>query len=281
MPDLRQNLRDAVQRLKNAGIESAQLDAEILLAESLKISRSDLLLGRVPSKISTAQFDLFSSHINRRAQHEPVAYIIGYKEFWSLNFKVGPGALIPRPDSEVLIETALELCAKNPPAAILDLGTGPGTLLLSAMTEFKMAFGQGVDSSDLALNYARKNTEDLGLNARVQFQQSDWAKDITTRFDLILCNPPYISITDILMPDVQNFEPATALFAGRDGMDAYHTIVPDLARLMTPTGIALFELGHTQADLFSALARENGFQCGFRHDLSGHKRCAIVRIAQI
>jgi release factor glutamine methyltransferase len=281
MPELRVTLKSAVQQLKNAGIESAHLDAEILLAESLRISRSDLLLGRAAQEITPEQLDLFSAFISRRTRHEPIAYIIGHKEFWSLEFKVGPGALIPRPDSEVLIETALELYAKSPPASILDLGTGPGTLLLSALTEFKKAHGLGIDASDLALTYARDNATRFGLEARAQFHLGNWAQSINAQFDLILCNPPYISTADILMPDVQNFEPSTALFAGSDGMDDYRAIVPDLARLMTPTGIAVFELGHTQAELFSALARENGFQSVFRHDLSGHKRCAIVTIAQI
>jgi release factor glutamine methyltransferase len=281
MPELRVTLKSAVQQLKNAGIESAHLDAEILLAESLRISRSDLLLGRAAQEITPEQLDLFSAFISRRTQHEPIAYIIGHKEFWSLEFKVGPGALIPRPDSEVLIETALELCGKNPPASILDLGTGPGTLLLSALTEFKKAHGFGIDASDLALTYARDNATRFGLEERAQFHLGNWAQSINAQFDLILCNPPYISTADILMPDVQNFEPSTALFAGSDGMDDYRAIVPDLARLMTPTGIAVFELGHTQAELFSALARENGFQSVFRHDLSGHKRCAIMTIAQI
>jgi release factor glutamine methyltransferase len=281
MPELRVTLKSAVQQLKNAGIESAHLDAEILLAESLRISRSDLLLGRAAQEITPEQLDLFSAFISRRTRHEPIAYIIGHKEFWSLEFKVGPGALIPRPDSEVLIETALELYAKSPPASILDLGTGPGTLLLSALTEFKKAHGLGIDASDLALTYARDNATRFGLEARAQFHLGNWAQSINAQFDLILCNPPYISTADILMPDVQNFEPSTALFAGSDGMDDYRAIVPDLARLMTPTGIAVFELGHTQAELFSALARENGFQSVFRHDLSGHKRCAIMTIAQI
>jgi release factor glutamine methyltransferase len=275
MSDLKTILRFATTHLSPS--ETARLDAEILLAYTLALSRSDLLLGRAPNQITPDQITQFDGFITRRANHEPIGYIVGHREFWSLDFFVGPGVLIPRPDSEVLIETAIDLFKAKPPQNILDLGTGPGTLLLSALSEFSGAQGLGIDASETALAYAERNAAALGLADRATFQLGDWAQGLHQSFDLILCNPPYISTSAQLMADVQDFEPASALFAEDDGMAAYREIVPALAALLNPGAIVLVELGHDQSAAFASLAAAHQFECAFRADLAGHLRCAILR----
>ncbi len=279
MPEIKEVLAAGAQQLAQVGIETARLDSEVLLAETLKISRSDLMLGRYSQTLTDHQKIKFEHAIARRKHFEPIAYILGYREFWSLDFAVGPGALIPRGDSEVLIETAINLFKNNAPEKILDLGTGPGTLLLSALSEFPDAHGLGIDSCAAALGFAQRNAAALGLADRAVFQLGNWAQGLTQTYDLILCNPPYIAADTQLMPDVQNFEPAAALFAGNDGMAAYNSIVPNLPSLLRPGGAVLVELGHDQAAAFAQLAHAHGFVCTFRPDLAGHLRCAILQLA--
>lgn len=245
-----------------------RLDAELLMAHALGVSRDDLLLRRLDAPVPEG----FDALLRRRLAHEPIAYITGTRAFWTIELAVGPGVLVPRPDSETLLQAAVAHFAGRSPRRILDLGTGPGTLLLAALAEWPDAHGLGIDASAEALAYAGRNARALGLEGRAQFGRGDWATGIDGQFDLILANPPYIGTAEHLPPDVRDHEPAIALFAGADGLDAYRRIVPDLARLLAPAGIALLEIGASQADAVSALVRQHRLVPRVHLDLAGLPR---------
>ena len=268
-------LRETAQRLA-AVSDTPRLDAELLMAHALGVERQVVLLDPARHHVP-ANFDAL---VARRLRHEPVAYILGYRDFWTIRLKVGPGALIPRPDSETLIEACLDFARHERkeewPKRILDLGTGPGTLLYAAMSEWPEARGLGVDSSETALGYARANAAALGLADRAELKQGNWAEQVSGQFDLILCNPPYIADNEQLMADVAGHEPAGALFAGTDGLDDYRRIIPDLPRILAPGGVAILEIGHTQHMLVGELAEAAGFKVACRQDLGGRDRALLL-----
>ena len=241
-------------------------------ADALGIERQALLLD--PSRFVVPA--AFAGLIERRMTHEPVAYIVGHRDFRTIRLAVGPGVLIPRPDSEALIEAAAAHFGAGGPRRVLDLGTGPGTLLLAALAEWPKATGLGVDASDAALTHARANAETLGFTGRAEFRRGDWGAGVEGAFDLILCNPPYIADSEELMPDVVDFEPNGALFAGADGLDDYRRIIPDLPRLLAPGGIAILEIGHRQRISVSGLAEAAGFAVRCRQDLGGRDRALLL-----
>jgi len=214
--------------------------------------------------------------VERRVRGEPIAYIIGQREFWSLDLCVTPDVLIPRPDSETLIEAAIAAIPPDAAPRILDLGTGSGALLLAALVEWPRARGVGVDRSPAALDVAVRNAAGTGLSGRAAFVAGDWAGALVGQWDLILANPPYVRDDAPLDPGVRDFEPAGALFAGADGLDAYRRIVPDLPRLLAPAGVAVVEIGHDQAAAVSALAHAAGLSARVRHDLAGRDRALIL-----
>ena len=261
-------LRDAAARI---GGETPRLDAEVLLAHALGRDRGWILLNR-DAKIDAQAYEKL---VLRRIAGEPVAYITGVREFWSLRLKVTPAVLIPRPDSETLIEAALASGVQ--PTRILDLGTGSGALLLAALTEWRGATGLGVDQSLAALAIAAENAALLGLGHRASFQQGDWGQGLAERFDLILCNPPYVETDAPLSGDVRDHEPASALFAGPDGLDEYRRLIPQLPALLAPDGVAVVEIGHTQAAAVAALAAAAGLDCVVKQDLAGRDRCLVLR----
>lgn len=258
-------------KLLAAVSDTPRLDAELLLAHALGIERGDLLLD--PERYAVP--DVFASLVARRLDHEPVAYIVGYRDFWTVRIGVGPGVLIPRADSETLLEVTVAQCP--PPRRILDLGTGPGSLLLAALVEWPEASGVGVDASETALDYARRNAAALGLAARAAFQVGHWGEGLDERFDLILCNPPYIGTDEPLMCDVAEYEPAEALFAGADGLDDYRRIVPDLPRLLAPGSAAIVEIGWTQRAAVTALGEAAGLTVTTHRDLGGRDRALLMR----
>lgn len=218
----------------------------------------------------------------RREAREPLALILGHREFWSLDFEVSPSTLVPRPESETLIEAALSAFAHHPPPQrVLDLGTGTGCLLLAALMEFPAAFGVGVDRSYAAAALAARNARRLGLSDRAAFVCGDWAEALDGRFDLVLCNPPYIPTSDLpgLMPEVALFEPRSALDGGEDGCAAYRHLIPEFTRLLSPAGVAVVELGAGQAEDVAEIAREVGLTHNFRYDLAGIARVLVLRRA--
>jgi release factor glutamine methyltransferase len=270
---IKQAIRWGSASLAAVGISSPRLEARLLLAHATRLTVADLL--RDPT--ANVSSDPFITYVDRRRAHEPLAYIVGHREFWSLDFAVSPATLIPRPDSETIVEAALAACPR--PRRILDLGTGTGCLLLSLLHERPMASGFGTDLSQAATSLAKRNAKSLGLLDRAAFICCTWAEPLAGAFDLIVSNPPYISSGEIdgLMPDVAAFEPRLALDGGSDGLDAYRRIVADLPRLLAPGGTAVVELGVDQADQVALMAQSGGFAASFRTDLAGVRRVAIMR----
>ena len=252
--------------------ETPRLDAELLMAHALGITRETLLLRHLDDPVPPG----FAALVERRARYEPMAYITGTRAFWTIDLAVGPGVLIPRADSETLIEAAIDHFRDRTPLRILDLGTGPGTLLLAALDQWPAATGLGVDASVDALSVAQMNAGRLGMVGRAQFRAGDWAAGLDERFDLVLANPPYVATDEALPPEVFDHEPAAALFAGRDGLDAYRIIAPQLPALLAPGGAASLEIGSTQAGAVTALLAAQGLAVALRHDLAGRPRALIA-----
>jgi release factor glutamine methyltransferase len=242
------------------------------MAHALGLEREAMLLRGMDGETPPA----FEALVARRAAGEPVAYITGRRAFWTIEMEVGPGVLIPRPDSETLIEAAVDHFRGRSPATILDLGTGPGTLLLAALDHWPDARGLGIDKSEKALDYARRNAERLGLAERAEFRIGDWVEELDQRFDLILCNPPYVEAEAELPRDVSQWEPPEALFAGSDGLDDYRRLAPEITRLLATAGIASIEIGATQEAAASALFRTADLRVRTRNDLAGRPRCLVV-----
>lgn len=273
---LRNAIRDAAERLA-ATSDTPRLDAELLAAHALGVTRETLLLGHMDAAVP----DGFAALVARRAASEPLAYITGARDFWTITLKVRPGVLIPRPDSETLIEAALSHFGTDGPGSVLDLGTGSGALLLAALAEWPAARGLGIDRMPDALAIAQENATTLGFADRAQFRLGNWGEGIEARFDLILCNPPYVESGAVLAPDVATHEPATALFAGEDGLDDYRVLAPQVGRLLSPGGLALFEIGATQGAAVRALFEAQGFATRLLHDLAGRDRCVAVTFGHV
>ena len=255
------------------GSGTPRLDAELLMAHALGTTREEMLLRRLGDEVPSAVDGLLS----RREAGEPVAYIVGERDFWSITIEVGPGVLIPRPDSETLIEAAVAHFRDLSPRRVVDLGTGPGTLLLAALAQWPEARGLGIDASETALAYARRNAERLGLADRAEFRLGDWTEGLSGPFDLILCNPPYVETAAALPRDVSEWEPAEALYAGADGLDDYRRLAPCLGALLAPGGIACIEIGAGQRDAVAALLGGAGLAVEASRDLAGIDRCLIAK----
>jgi len=269
-------LRHGAARLREAGIDNPRLEARLLLAHTLHTTVEALLRDR-NSPVDTTRYD---NLLSRRAAREPLALILGHREFWSLDFAVSAATLIPRPESETLIEAALDAFAdRAPPRRLLDLGCGTGCLLLAALQEFPAAFGVGVDRSPAAAHLAAGNAARLGMAGRAAFVCGDWAAALDGGFDLVLSNPPYIPTSEIgdLMPEVARYESRMALDGGPDGCAAYRRLIPDLHRLLAEAGVAVLEIGQGQADPVAKLARDAGFIAETRQDLAGISRALVLR----
>jgi release factor glutamine methyltransferase len=270
--DITLSLRHATARLSGVS-DTARLDAEILMAHALGLSRLEMLMRQ--RDLTTPL--VFAALVERRANAEPVAYIRGFQEFRDLRLMVSPDVLIPRADSETVIEMALDAFAdRASPEHVIDLGTGSGALLLAALSAFPGAQGVGIDASAKALAVAADNAVRLGFVGRSAFHHRSWHDAGWTvdlrRFDLILCNPPYVETAAELAATVARYEPHDALFAGADGLDDYHALIPQLPALLAPGGVAIFEIGSTQAQAVSDLASKSGLSAELRCDLAGNPR---------
>ena len=267
-------IRAAADRLA-ASSDTARLDAEWLMAHALRLGRSDMLLRAMRDPAPEG----FAALVERRAGYEPVAYITGTAEFYGLTLAVTPATLIPRGDSETLVEAAL--AATGAAGRAVDLGTGSGALLLALLANRPGWAGVGIDASAPALAVAEGNAAALGLVERSVWHQRDWHApgwaDGLGTFDLILCNPPYVETSAVLDPDVQDHEPHAALFAGPEGLDDYRSLVPQLGKLLVPGGIAILEIGATQAEAVTALAQTCGFVAELRRDLANRPRAVVLR----
>jgi release factor glutamine methyltransferase len=271
-------VHDGALRLRDS-VDNPRLEARLLLAHALGFTRAALI--RDPGR--TVDTTAFQALLDRRLNHEPLALILGRREFWSLDFQVSPATLIPRPDSETLIEAALAaLSGRPPPTRILDLGTGTGCLLLALLHEFPSAFGIGIDIAPAAAQLAHSNAVKLGLADRAAFVVGDWTNALNGRFDLLVSNPPYIPTADIagLMPEVALHEPRRALDGGPDGFDAYRTILRDLPNRLRRGGVAVLELGAGQAACVSSLAHGAGFNTSLHLDLAGIQRAIAISLSR-
>ena len=263
---------DAARQLSRSS-DTSRLDAELLMAEALHIDRDRLLLAPPDRQVPERFWDM----VKRRSEGEPVAYITGRRAFWNIELHVGPGVLVPRPDSEVLIAPAIEhFEGGGGPKRILDLGTGPGTLLLAALDIWPEATGLGIDVSRQALSYASANARRLGFDSRMKLTQGNWAAGLIEKFDLILCNPPYVPVDADLGPGVREYEPDEALFAGNEGLDAYRALAPQLPRLLNAGGLAAVEIGADQAEAVTRLLARDGLQARPAHDLAGRPRAVLL-----
>ncbi len=273
-------LCQAGQMLRAAAIENPRLEARLLLAHAMG-STTEALLRDPRAAVPPDALPRFRTALDQRLAHLPMARILGVAGFWTLELEVGAETLIPRADSETLIEAALE--AGIVPRRILDLGTGTGCLLLAALAEFPHAWGLGLDLRPEATRLAARNALRNGLAGRARFLAGDWAAALAGRFDLILSNPPYIESAAIpgLMPEVARHEPASALDGGPDGLAAYRLILRDLPRLLAPGGLAILELGQGQGGAVSALARAEGLAVkGLKPDLGGIGRALILELSE-
>ncbi|WBO22344.1 peptide chain release factor N(5)-glutamine methyltransferase [Sphingomonas abietis] len=267
---MRRAIGEAAARLPDS--DTPRLDAELLMAHALGIEREALLLGGLDRPVPEG----FAPLVARRAAGEPLAYIVGHRDFWTIRLNVAPGVLIPRPDSETLIEAAVSHFAGTPgPQRILDLGTGSGALLLAALAEWPAATGVGIDRSPPALAIARGNADALGMARRAAMIEGGWS-GTGELFDLILCNPPYIAEDEQLPGDVADHEPHSALFAGADGLDDYRALAPLLPGQLVAGGVACIEIGATQGAAVASFMASQGLVVHIRHDLAGRERCVVA-----
>lgn len=269
-------LRDAAARLAPA-TDAPRLEAEWLMAHALGCSRSELLLRRMADPAPTA----FAALLARRVKGEPLAHVTGETEFYGLPLRVTPDVLVPRSDTEILIDVAREALADRPPRRILDCGTGSGALLLAALSLWPKAQGVGIERSAAALAVAHGNASALGLAGRADLRIADWNShgwtDGLGRFDLVLSNPPYVATDDPdLAADVAATDPHGALFAGTDGLNDYRALIPALPALLAPGGLAVFEIGLRQADAVLALVRAAGLRGESHKDLAHRPRAVAV-----
>ena len=282
-------LSTAAGRFQAAGIDSARLDARLLASFVLGWDQARVLA--YPEQVlGGGEWSLLQSLLARRAKREPLAVIIGKCEFWGLDFAVTVDTLVPRPESETLIEAALAVTGgqeggRDADLSILDLGTGSGCLLLALLSERPNARGLGVDLSASALKVAAGNAAALGLEGRAEFRQSDWDHGLDGtlgRFDLILANPPYVADDEFaaLEPEVSRFEPRLALSGGPDGLTSYRSLAHQIGPLLAPGGGAFFETGTAQAGAVSALFDDHGLAVVCVHDdLCGRPR--VVEVQQV
>ncbi|MBT6273208.1 MAG: peptide chain release factor N(5)-glutamine methyltransferase [Chromatiales bacterium] len=271
-------LAAAASRLRGASVESPRLDARLLLRHAAGL-RDEEILAKRDEVLPAALIRRFETLVVRREAHEPIAYIVGEKDFWSLPFEVSPATLIPRPDSETVVAAALRHLPAPPPGLrILDLGVGSGCLLISILHEIASATGLGVDNNSDAVVIARRNAVRADVGARAQFIVGDWTQAIFGQFDIIVTNPPYVGENEraTMATDVVAYEPATALFAGAQGDDAYTALALQLAPQLASGGVVIAEFGRDQASRVGQIFLTGGLveleRCT---DLAGIERCAV------
>lgn len=263
-------------RMRQAGIIDAAREARLIIAHVLETSYETVYFHPEQS-LTKHQLYMIAALTERRCQKEPLAKIFGHKEFWGLSFMVTKDTLDPRPDSESLIEGLLShFPDKDRPLKILDLGTGSGCLILAALSEYPNATGIAVDKSFKALLIAKANAINLNLVNRCHFICSDWTTALKGKFDVILCNPPYIARNEILSAETLH-DPESALFASKGGLAEYERLAIDLPKLMTDQSQLFLEVGHTQKHLVQRIFKHHGLHLlGTRWDLQGHERCLIL-----
>ena len=277
-------LEAATARLAHAGVESPRLDAELMLARATDTSRSAIISA--PIAISSAAAERFEAMLWRRAAREPIAYILGSKEFYSLDFEVTPAVLIPRPETEFLVTAALEFAAEHPGMRVLDIGTGSGAIAISIAVNAARAIVVAADISPDALAVARRNVAGHGAGGSVELRLADIFEPLDGggalgNFDLIVSNPPYIEVSaiDSLAPEVRDFEPPAALFSGAGALECYTRIAGGAGEHLNRGGAVMVEVGAGQAEAVGALFREAGLHLtGVINDLAGIARVVTARV---
>ena len=271
-------LHRVAQSFRAGGIEEAEADARVLIGHALHLDRARLI-AQSDRNLETREITVISALATRRLRREPVSRIVGQKEFWSLPISVTPDVLVPRPETETVVEGALDFVMRSglrlEKLRVLDIGTGSGALLLALLHELKNAVGTGTDLSSAALNVARANAARCRLDSRCTFVVCDTATGVEGPFDLVVSNPPYIAREEIAMlaPEVRDFDPEVALDGGRDGLDAYRSIAADAKRILAPGGRLFVELGEGQDEPVRALFTKAGLIPGIpRNDLAGIPR---------
>lgn len=268
--------KEGEELLKKAQIDTPRREATLLIAAALQKTRTELLMMNKDIKLDPS---LIRSYFIRRSRHEPYAYIIRKQGFWSLDLKVSEATLIPRADSEALIEAVLKVFPdRSLPYQILDLGTGTGCLLLAALSEYPQSFGIGVDRIEKAVILARQNAKSCGFLQRSVFMTGSWGEALKGKFDIILSNPPYIREHELadLMPDVKDYEPLSALDGGRDGLNAYRIICQQALDLLTDKGKIILELGIAQEKEVIEIAHKVGLSVVEKQqDLNGCIRALV------
>jgi release factor glutamine methyltransferase len=272
-------LDNATVRLRTAGVDSPRLEGRLLLAHAMNARQEDILVGRMPDPTALQRFEAI---LRRREKREPLAYILGKREFWSLDFAVGPGVLIPRPESETLIEAALaDFPDSCPPLRVLDIGTGSGCLLIAFLKERPQGTGIGVDISSEALAWAERNFGAHNLANRVSLIHGS-ASQAEGEFDVILCNPPYVADAafESLEPEITHHEPAMALKAGKDGLDAYRQLAPQMRQRLRPGARAYVEVGQGQAtDVMEIFTTRGLSVVRVVDDLAKVPRCVVAALS--
>ena len=274
--NLDNTINKASQILKNHNIHSHELDAQIILSNIMGVKRESLIANN-EINISKKIMEKYDSAIKRRIKKEPVAYIIGKKEFWSEDFMVNHGTLIPRPETELLIYKIINFF-KNKKINILDIGTGSGCILLSILKELNFSRGIGIDISAKAIQMAKVNSKNLNLFYRSKFKVIDLNKFNIGKYDLIVSNPPYIPSRDIknLSKDITNYEPLTALNGGSDGLDLIKKVIYKSNHLLKREGLLALEIGHSQYQKVSYILRSNGYrEMSKEYDFNRNVRCII------
>ena len=275
-------LKEAQTLLKKSNISTYKLDAKILLSHILKLNNSEELLFKLNQKISELDYFQYFKLINRRSQNEPIAYIMGNKDFWKQNYTIDHNVLIPRPETELIIELLLKKFSKNINANlnILELGTGSGCIILSLLSELKYSNATAIDISKKALNIAKLNAQKLSLDNRVNFKLSNWFSNLTSnfKFDIIIANPPYISLNDweTLDKNVKYFEPKEALTDNKDGLENYRIIAKHSKNYLSKDGVIALEIGINQNFAIQNIFQNYEYQIDFYKDLQSIERVAII-----
>ena len=276
--------RALTARFKSGAIESAELDARMLVGAALGLDLTGMITA-AGRRLTPDESSHLENLARRRLTGEPVARILGNKEFWGLSLELSPATLVPRPDTETVVELALEMVRAAPDNGralrIADIGTGSGAILLALLSELPDAFGVGTDISEAALWTARANAASLGFASRAGFVVGDYAAALSRHFDLIVSNPPYIRTAGIagLAPDVRDHDPRLALDGGADGLDAYRALIPQTVQLLVPGGALVVEAGQGQSRQIEGLMTAAGLTLAGppKADLAGIRRAVAGR----
>ena len=275
--NLQNIIRVGSNYLKKNNIKSAELDSELLLSEVLKVTRKNIILNQ-DQEVSNEIFSKFKNLVNLRASGKPIAYLIGTKAFWKYNFFVTEEVLIPRPDSELIIEKVLDLTKNKSKIKVLDIGVGSGCLLLSILKEKKDFYGTGIDISKKSLEISKINALKLGISNRVKFFKSDIDNFLSGKYDLIISNPPYIKSIDLkyLERDVIKFEPKIALNGGIDGVSEIRKVINKSSELIKVNGKLVLEIAFNQKTKVKELLNKKGFYVNkIFKDYANNNRCII------